>query len=80
MVWTQTFQMNINSAMVITYSDGGVLGTKRSIMYLGGLISCGGKSDSEIKRRASAGRVAVKSLSKLWSHANLCQSCKSRDF
>ena len=74
--WTKTFQMNINSTMVITCPEGGIFGTKKSSIYLGGLISCDGKSGSEMKRRVSEGRVAFKSLAKLWPNANLRQSLK----
>ena len=69
--WTKTYQMNINSNSTILWPDGVEMEKKRSIIYLGGMISCDGKSGVEVRRRVSEGRSAFKILSRLWSHANV---------
>ena len=69
--WTKTYQMNINSTSTIWRPDGMEMEKKRSIIYLGGMISCDGKSGVEVRRRVSEGRSAFKILARLWSHANV---------
>ena len=78
--WSKKYQTNVNSNMLLTCPDGATLDSKRSIIYLGGLITCDGKSGTEMRRRVSEGRALFKSLLKLWSHANLCQSRKIKIF
>ena len=51
--WSKTYQMNVNSSMLLTCPDGSTLDSKRSIIYLGGLITCDGKSGTEMRRRVS---------------------------
>ena len=72
--------MNVNTNVAINRPDGATLSLKRSVIYLGGLVSCDGKSGTEMRRRVSEGRAIFKSLLKLWSHANLCQSRKIEIF
>ena len=63
--------MNVNSNDPIFRPDGAALEKKRSIIYLGGIISCDGKCDAEVRRRVSEGKAAFKMLARLWCHANL---------
>ena len=47
--WTKTYQMNINSNSTILRPDGAEMEKKRSIIYLGGMISCDGRSGQKSK-------------------------------
>ena len=69
--WTKTYQMNVNSNASVFRPGGVAIEMKRSLIYLGGLITCDGKSAIEVRRRVSEGRTAFKTLARLWSHANL---------
>ena len=48
--WTKTYQMNVNSNETFFRYDGVAMEMKRSLLYLGGLISCDGKSAIELRR------------------------------
>ena len=63
--------MNTKSNDTILRPDGAAMEKKRSIIYLGGLISCDGKSETEVRRRVGEGRAAFKVFARLWCHANL---------
>lgn len=78
--WGKTYQMDINANASIRRPNGEVSEKKRSVVYLGGLISCDGKVASEIRRRVSECRNIVNSLLRLWSHANISNHRKIEIF
>ena len=74
--WNKTFQMAMGSTGSIARPGGGVIEKKENVVYLGGLISCDGKTTRELTRRISEGHGVFKSLCKLWSHSGITQKRK----
>ena len=56
--------------------NGEVIEHKRSVVYLGGLVTCDGRATAEVTGRVGEGRAAFKQLHQLWSHANISRHRK----
>ena len=69
--WGKTYQMGISVVPCATRPDGEQIEKKRSVVYLGGLITCDGKATTEVIRRTGEGRAIFRQLQRLWSHANI---------
>ena len=52
-------------------SQGGLVEDSGSMVYLGGLLTADGKSDSEISRKIGAAIADFKNLSVFWGHASI---------
>ena len=63
--------MGISVVPCATRPGGELIEAKRSVVYLGGLITCDGKATTEVTRRVGEGRAVFRQLQRLWSHANI---------
>ena len=74
--WDKTMQMQISTSAQIHQPCGKPLKCVREAIYLGGLISCDGKSSRELSRRIGEGRCLFNMLCKIWSHAGISRHRK----
>ena len=74
--WSKTFQMNVGTNIKVYRPGGAQLEIKRSLMYLGGLVSCDGRCEGALNRKLSEGRSIFRSVCRIWSHASICQNRK----
>ena len=51
--------------------DGNLLDDSGSLVYLGGLLTADGRSDSEVSRRIGAAMGDFRALQKMWGHAGI---------
>ena len=74
--WRKTYQMGVSVLPSVSGPNGEVIDHKRSVVYLGGLVTCDGRATAEVIRRVGEGRAAFKQLYQLWSHANISRHRK----
>ena len=65
--WDKAVQVQISTGINITRPDGGALGSVREAVYLGRLISCDGKTSSELSWQIGEATGVFNRFSKIWS-------------
>ena len=76
----KTLLLRINGKSQIYGSDGNALKVCEEAVYLGGMISCDGRSSAEITRRLGEARSTFLNLVAIWKHANLTSARKKEVF
>ena len=69
-------QLGIGTPERLVQPSGDPIKSVREAVYLGGLVTCDGKSLPELKRRLGEGRKALDVLSELWAHTGISRRRK----
>ena len=74
--WGKVQAMPVCSHKVLLKNDGTPMDQCDAMIYLGGLVSCDGRVDSELSRRIGMACSEFRKLRLVWGHANLSQRQK----
>jgi len=78
--WGKIQALSYGTSTLLRRPDGSPIEENGKMVYLGGLISGGGRSDSEVSRRLGLATSDFHSLQKLWGHGGVSQRDKLRFF
>jgi len=76
----KTVLLRVRGTSDIIGSDGAPLTVKSDTVYLGGVVSTTGSSDTELSRRIGEGRTGFRTLAAVWKHANITKKRKLQIF
>ena len=74
--WGKTQALAVCSNEPLQGPDGSYINDSGSLVYLGGLLTADGRSDSELSRRLGLAMGEYRGLRKMWGHANLTTTRK----
>ena len=74
--WGKTQGLAVCSKSVLYGPDGSAIEDSGSLVYLGGLVTADGRTDSELSRRVGLAAGEYRKLAKMWNHANLTRKRK----
>ena len=78
--WGKTQAMSVGAAGSLKRPDGSYFEDCSSLQYLGALLTCDGRVDSELSRKLGLARADFRQLCQLWSHSNVSLKDKIKFF